>query len=52
MIIDIENGTTLAEEAVDQIPLMQRTNLSARGLVAERQALVIGSFYHEGSGSV
>lgn len=47
MTIDIEDGTALPEEAVDQIPSVQRANLSTQGLVAERQALVIGGFYRE-----
>jgi type II secretory pathway component GspD/PulD (secretin) len=47
MTIEIEDGTALPEEAVDQIPSVQRANLSTQGLVAERQALVIGGFYRE-----
>lgn len=47
MTIDIEDGTSLPQRQVDQLPTVQRATLSTQGLVTERQALVIGGFYRE-----
>lgn len=48
MTIDIEDGSVLPRAfQVDSIPAIERTNLSTQGLVAERQALVVGGFYRE-----